>query len=92
MIIIRASDLLIQVSREFKEGKSYETVAVRPTCLQLISQLLCKNQVVILIDFPDIELTKWVNEMLVDQLKLQVDAIYALSSKFRPTEMLLDLT
>lgn len=30
--------------------------------------------------------------MLVEELKLQVDAIYCLSSKYRPTELLLDLT
>ena len=76
LIILKASDLLIQVTKSLGEGWSKEILSIRPGCLTLIAKLLKTNQVAILLDYADLNLTKWVHSTLQLHLKLQVDAIY----------------
>ena len=56
----------------------------------MISELLGTNQIAILIDFADPEFNAWLSKILVDNLKLQVDAIYCLNHK--KTSLLIDIT
>ena len=72
LIIIRASDFLLQLKREFISAseRSTETLMVHPECLKLISSLLPTNQVAILIDFADPEITNWMHDVLLNDLKL----------------------
>ena len=99
LIIIRTSDLLLKVKKEFfnlNESdcscRSVETLMVHPECLQLIGSLLSTNQIALLIDFADPKVTDWMYQVLLNDLKVQVDAIYSYNNLYKPSILLLDVT
>ena len=78
LIIIRASDLLMQISKDpSSDGILTERLLIQPACLTLIASLLATNQVAVLVDFADPDFIEWSKKLLLEELKLQVDAIYS---------------
>ena len=92
LYIIRATDLLVQVSREHSDGREIQRLSVNPNYLNMIAQLLPDNQVAILLDIADPPLAKWISQTLIEDLSLKVDAIYTFNSLYKPSTLLLDVT
>lgn len=92
LIVVKASDFLIHVQKEHQNGRTVERVHVRLDSLTLIGSLLETNQVAILIDYADLELTSWIFKVLNERLLMQVDAVYCYSSLYEPSKLLHDVT
>ena len=65
---------------------------VRFDTIELIYALLKTHQVVLLIDYNNPDLSKWIATVLLDHLKLHVDAIYSYNESYSPSRFLIDVT
>ena len=79
LVIVRASKLVINLDNfTDSNGTTVYSLKINPKALKLVAELLKTNQIALIVDAKSEMELSFVKDVLIDRVKLNVDAIYGL--------------